>query len=215
MPLCRQGFANRRKSTMLNLISQITNYSTMTRTNSKRERLTNAARQLIHATGYQQTTLAEIARAADVPLGNVYYYFKTKDDLAQAVLEQQMQEFRQLVLDLDRLSDPRARIDGFLSMLVLDSESMATHGCPVGGLCTELNKTDNPLAKQANGLMQAELDWLTRQFQQLGRAEDAAELALRLLVQLQGAAVLTHVFKDPHLFTRQIANAKFWLDELT
>lgn len=186
----------------------------MTRTNSKRERLTSAARQLIHAAGYHQTTLADIAQAADVPLGNIYYYFKTKDVLAQAVLEQRTQEFRQLVLELDRLSDPRARIDGFLSMLVLDSESMAAHGCPIGGLCTELNKTDNPLAKQANGLMQTQFDWLTRQFKQLGKADEAGELALQLLVQLQGAAVVTHVFKDASLFTRQIANAKSWLDEL-
>lgn len=186
----------------------------MARTNSKRERLTTAARQLIHAAGYNQATLADIAQAADIPLGNVYYYFKTKDGLAKAVLEQYMQEFKQLVMELDRLSDPRARIDGFLSMLVIDSESMAAHGCPVGGLCTELNKTDNPLAKQASEMMQAELDWLVQQFQQLGKAEEATELALELLVQLQGAAVLTHVFKDPNLFTQQIANAKSWLDDL-
>ncbi len=37
--------------------------------------------------GATATTLADIAQAADVPLGNVYYYFKTKDDLIRAVVQ--------------------------------------------------------------------------------------------------------------------------------
>jgi TetR/AcrR family transcriptional repressor of nem operon len=186
----------------------------MSRTNTKRERLTAAARRLIHATGYTQTTLADIAQDAEVPLGNVYYYFKTKDALGQAVIEGQAQEFQQLTRELDRLGDPWARIDGYLSMLVLESDSIASHGCPVGGLCTELNKGGSQLADQANGLIRAQLDWLTRQFQQMERSEEATELALQLLAQLQGATVLAHVFKDPNLFTRQIASAKSWLYEL-
>jgi TetR/AcrR family transcriptional repressor of nem operon len=186
----------------------------MPRTNSKRARLTAAARQLIHATGYTQTTLADIAQAAEVPLGNVYYYFKTKQDLAKAVIEEQLHEFNELTQELDKKNDPHARIDGFLSMLVLESKSIADHGCPIGGLCTELNKSDEQLAKLANALMQAQLDWLTQQFRQMGKSEEAAELALQLLTQLQGATVLAHVFKDSNLFTRQVATAKSRLYEL-
>lgn len=185
----------------------------MARTNEKKARLTAAARHLIHASGYAQTTLGDIAREADVPLGNVYYYFKTKDALAQAVIEEQAQEFRQFIRELDRLSEPRARIDGFLSMLVLASESIAAHGCPVGGLCTELKKGEGPLSGEANGLLRHQLDWLQEQFMQMGKGEEAAELALHLLSQLQGASVLTHAFSDPNLFTRQVANIKLWLHE--
>ena len=53
------------------------------------------------------------------------------------------------------------------------------------------------------------------QFQQMGKREDATELALHLLAQLQGATLLTHAFSDPNLFTRQIADAKSWLQELS
>jgi TetR/AcrR family transcriptional repressor of nem operon len=187
----------------------------MTKTNSKRARLTAAARQLIHAAGFAQTTLADIAKAAEVPLGNVYYYFKTKDALAQAVIEEQAQEFHQLTRELDRLSDPRSRMDGYLSMLVLESDAIAAHGCPIGGLCAELNKGEGELAKLANGLLQSQLGWMTQQFQQMGKAEEAAELALQLLTQLQGAMMLSQVFKDANLFTRQIANTKSWLYELS
>jgi len=195
------------------LISQPTNFNIMTRTNTKRERLILAAQRLIHEGGYNQTTLADIAQAAEVPLGNVYYYFKTKDALGQAVIEAQLREFEQLVSELDRLGEPRARIDGFLSMLVLDCDTIAAYGCPVGSLCTELNKSDSPLAEHASALMQARLDWLTAQFAQLGH-DDAAELATQLLAQVQGAVVLTQVFRDPKLITRQVATAKAWLDDI-
>jgi len=186
----------------------------MARNNTKRERLTRSARRLIHANGFERTTLAEIASDAEVPLGNVYYYFKTKDALAQAVIEEQLREFRQLVLELERLADPWARIDAYLSMLVLESETTAQHGCPIGGLCTELNKSGSELAGLANTVFRSQLDWMTQQFQLTGKTEEASDLALLLLSQLQGVAVLTHVFKDPGMFTRQIVNAKSWLNEI-
>jgi TetR/AcrR family transcriptional repressor of nem operon len=40
----------------------------------KRERLVAAACQLFHQQGVEMTTLADIAQAADVPVGNIYYY---------------------------------------------------------------------------------------------------------------------------------------------
>jgi TetR/AcrR family transcriptional repressor of nem operon len=44
----------------------------------KRERLLGAAADLLYRQGVEKTTLADIAQAADVALGNIYYYFKTK-----------------------------------------------------------------------------------------------------------------------------------------
>jgi len=51
------------------------------RPRDKRARLVDGACRAFYEQGVEHTTLADIARIADVPLGNVYYYFKTKDDL--------------------------------------------------------------------------------------------------------------------------------------
>jgi hypothetical protein len=40
-----------------------------------------AAYALVYRRGVARTSLADIAQAADVPVGDVYYYFKTKDDI--------------------------------------------------------------------------------------------------------------------------------------
>ena len=56
---------------------------------------------LLHEQGVQRTTLAEVAEHADVPAGNVYYYFKTKDELVAAVIDGYVQQARQLLKSLD------------------------------------------------------------------------------------------------------------------
>ena len=42
------------------------------REQGKRERLVDGAREVIHRQGVENTTIADIARAAKVPVGNVY-----------------------------------------------------------------------------------------------------------------------------------------------
>src|SRR6266550_2026003 len=44
----------------------------------KRSRLIQTAVKLAYRHGFRTTSLADIAEAAKVPVGNVYYYFKTK-----------------------------------------------------------------------------------------------------------------------------------------
>ena len=53
----------------------------------KRDRLITGARETIHRQGFAATTIADIAEASDVPVGNVYYYFKSKDELVAAAID--------------------------------------------------------------------------------------------------------------------------------
>jgi AcrR family transcriptional regulator len=53
----------------------------------KRSRLVSAAVGLAYQNGFGATSLTDIAREAEVPLGNLYYYFKTKDEIGEAIVE--------------------------------------------------------------------------------------------------------------------------------
>ncbi len=55
-----------------------------------RSRLVSAAVGLAYQNGFAATSLADIAREAEVPLGNVYYYFKTKDEIGEAIVERRL-----------------------------------------------------------------------------------------------------------------------------
>src|SRR6266404_7493855 len=68
-------------------------YTNMARTHiDKRSRLVSAAVGLAYRNGFGATSLADIAREAKVPLGNVYYYFKTKDEIGEAIVELRLEE---------------------------------------------------------------------------------------------------------------------------
>ena len=61
--------------------------------NSKvRTRLIQAAVSLAYRHGFEHTTLVEIAKAAKVPPGNLYYYFKTKDEIGDAIVERRLSD---------------------------------------------------------------------------------------------------------------------------
>jgi TetR/AcrR family transcriptional repressor of nem operon len=51
-----------------------------------RTRLLQAAEKAAYLYGFGSTSIADIAKEASVPLGNVYYYFKNKDEIGGALL---------------------------------------------------------------------------------------------------------------------------------
>src|SRR5258708_12423014 len=78
---------------------------------AKRSELVRAATQLLHKQGFQRTTLADVAGAAEVPLGNLYYYFKTKEALAEAVIASHEDALRERFAGWAKAhSDPRMRL---------------------------------------------------------------------------------------------------------
>ena len=98
----------------------------------KRERLVGAAAQLLHQQGTEKTTLAEIANAADVPPGNVYYYFKTKDDVIAAVIEAHAQQVRTALAAIDaRERSPKSRLQSLVREFAAQSDIIARYGCPL------------------------------------------------------------------------------------
>src|SRR6266436_6182666 len=78
----------------------------------KRTRLLETATKLAYGRGFRETSLADIAEAARVPVGNVYYYFKTKEELAEAVVERRLEEFRAARAEWDRSSSPKENSSG-------------------------------------------------------------------------------------------------------
>ncbi len=185
----------------------------MPRKTDKRVRLIEAAKVLIHQQGFNLTTLADIAQEADVPLGNVYYYFKTKEAIGEAVIEKRAAEYSELLARLDEIVDPASRIRAFVDTSVEELELIARYGCPIGGLCQELGKQGGSLADQAAKLLHDILQWSEAQFRSLGFADRAEELALNLVSSIQGMHLLTHTFKDPKLAKRQTDTLLAWLEQ--
>jgi TetR/AcrR family transcriptional regulator, transcriptional repressor for nem operon len=178
----------------------------------KRERLVAGAREVIHRQGVERTTIADIAQAAEVPVGNVYYYFKTKDELVAAVIDSHANDVRSMLAALDRHRTPKARLKALVGALTEQRELAAEYGCPLGSLCSELDKRDGELV--CVHLLELPIDWAEQQFGQLGR-RDARELAVALIASYQGIALLTNTFRDPELMRREAGRLDRWIDALS
>src|SRR5690348_4971014 len=145
----------------------------------KRDRLVESARTLIHEQGVHRTTLADVAQRADVPLGNVYYYFKTKDELVGAVLDGYKAQADRLIESFERHRSPRTRLKALVQNWAEMRDAVARYGCPVGTLCAELDKIGTGADREAAAVIARVIDWAEEQFRQLGR-RDARDLAVAL-----------------------------------
>lgn len=183
-------------------------------TTDKRTRLIEAANTLIHQQGFNQTTLADIARVSQVPLGNVYYYFKTKEEIGQALIEHRANFYRELIGAWNKLPDPKQRIMALIQMVLDQRENLALSGCPIGSLCQELHKDGGTLAEKSAGLLEAILTWSEQQFRELGKHQESPDLALHLVSVLQGASLLTHTFHRPELMVRETARLREWVEAM-
>jgi TetR/AcrR family transcriptional regulator, transcriptional repressor for nem operon len=184
-------------------------------TTLKRDRLIEAAKIRFYQQGVTGTTLADIAQQAEVPLGNIYYHFRTKEALVEAVIQARLQEVQSLFAQLDRHPDPRQRLLGLLAAERESEDSLARYGCPYGSLSQELNKEDDQPATTVRLLLQAYLDWAAAQFRLLGKNEEEAEdFAVDLVSSLQGTFLLTNSFRSPELLERKLQRLEIWLRTL-
>jgi TetR/AcrR family transcriptional regulator, transcriptional repressor for nem operon len=180
----------------------------------KRERLVAAATQLLHEQGIERTTLADIAHAADVPTGNVYYYFKTKDDVVAAVIEAHAQQVKATLALIDaQHRSAKSRLKAFVREFTAQSEIVAQYGCPLGGLCSELGKRVRQPGFAEAELMRLPIAWAEERFRSLGRP-DAHDLALDLLAAYEGSALLANTLRDPSVLSRAARRLDRWIDSL-
>ncbi len=115
-----------------------------------RDRLIDAARELIWVQGYEATSVAEILKKAEVNSGSLYYYFKSKENLLLAVLDRYKELLWPVVIGpaFAGVSDPIERIfgilEGYRQGLIY---TVFTGGCPIGNLGIEVGD-HLPLARE-------------------------------------------------------------------
>lgn len=81
------------------------------RRSRNRARLLEAAKELFAARGMQGTAVAEVAERADIATGSFYSYFRTKDELLDALLEEEFAaQLRLVELRQAQVKDPAEKV---------------------------------------------------------------------------------------------------------
>ena len=166
-----------------------------------RNRIIEAAAQLIYERGAASTTLDDIRSRAGVSGSQLSHYFAGKDELVQAVIDHQARAVtgNQRQADLGSPEGLRAWRDNVIAQ-VKSSEGQG--GCPLGSLAGQVAETDTQARTQiAAGFGQwsaAISDGLRRLHDtgHLPKGTDPDDLAVTLLAALQGGLLLAQVQRD-------------------
>lgn len=187
----------------------------MPRKSNKRHRLVVAATSVIYEQGYYNTTLAKVADKAKIPLGNVYYYFKTKHSLASAVINHRMDRLRQ-ELEMVSSAEPDAleRLKSLIDFKLGDRDQIARHGCPIVKLATEMaGNDDKDLAYESRLLIQEFICWVEEQFRLL-EVNKPKHAAGELITRMFGSSCVSHSLQEPDFFNTYMTRTKAWLEDL-
>ena len=183
-----------------------------------RDQILNAAARLIHLQGYHCTSLDDVLRESGVGKGNFYYYFKSKEQLGYAIIDQTMQGFIARTLEpafADTSADPVVQIHVFLDR-VLDNQRQrnCVGGCPIGNLASELSDVHEGFRQRLAGIFRAWRSTLTgalergRATGRLRRDVEPAAVAQFLVAALEGAILLTKVSKEIGIMERCVEQLK-------
>ena len=180
----------------------------------KRSRLVSAAVGLAYQNGFGATSLADIAREAEIPLGNVYYYFKTKDEIGEAIVELRLAQLSAQRQRWNEAGSPKDRLCACVQGVFENKDFLAQRGCAVGTFCSELHKAGGSVATRATEIFAQHLAWIESQFRALGKGKDSNGLAVHLLSAIQGVSILAHSFHDSGLVATETKRLKSWIQSL-
>jgi TetR/AcrR family transcriptional repressor of nem operon len=183
-----------------------------------RDQILNAASRLIHVQGYQSTSLDDVLRESGVGKGNLYYYFKCKEELGYAIIDRIRRAFIERGLEpafADADADPVGQLHAFFDR-VLDSQRQrnCVGGCAMGNLASELSDVHEGFRQQLAGIFDVYRDHLAetiRRGQRTGRIRrdaDAVRVAQFLVGGLEGAILLGKVTRDITVIERCVEELK-------
>lgn len=165
----------------------------------KRERLLHAAAEVFWQRGFSATSLADIAEASDVPLGNIYYYFKTKAAIAEGVAEIFVASSLRSLAEIDKSAKlPAEKLAAFIALLRESAAARTERGCPIANAIRDFSPLVPEAATRTNDVFDTLIGWVG---QTLSRAGDRNALrhARSAIARWQGAIVLAQAARDPAL----------------
>lgn len=85
-----------------------------------RKRILDAAQQLFHEYGYENTSMKDLAAALGVTTGALYHHWKSKEDLLKGILARHQMQFGALLVQYQTSTDPLGDLHHFLAGIMVD-----------------------------------------------------------------------------------------------
>lgn len=166
-----------------------------------RERIIEAAQRLMWANSYSSTSVDNICEQADVRKGSFYYYFKSKEDLALEVLEDQWLFAKEKLL-MPSFVNGKKTTKQFKIFFEKVSEQYelsqrikgTMYGCPFGNFGGEIAAGDTKMRKKLDEIFNGFHLYFRKSLQKKYQSdEQVARIADELLTYFEGMLLLSKI----------------------
>lgn len=188
-----------------------------------RQRLLQAATDVIRTKGYAGTSVDDICRAAGVTKGAFFHHFRSKDDLAVTATAawSAMADEIFAAAPYHAAADPLDRVRGYIDFRrTLLEGDIAGFTCLVGTMVQETYATHPAIRAACEASITAhartlEADILAAmQARGFGNETAARDLALHTQAVIQGAFILAKATGDPDIAARSVDHLRRYVDLL-
>ena len=194
------------------------------KTNSTRERILANAEELTLKQGFAGTSIDNILTVTGITKGAFFYHFKSKADLARALVERywtkDYQLFEQLSKRADELSD-----DPLQSMLIflklfeefIEEQEEPSEGCIFASYVYQSQQFDDAIRefiaegfKEWKKLYEARIEQIMKKYPPQMEI-DAGELAEMIMCIIEGGFILSKSLQDAKLLARSVRQFRRYL----
>jgi TetR/AcrR family transcriptional regulator, transcriptional repressor for nem operon len=175
-----------------------------------RERIVDAAADLVAERGAAGTSLDQVLEAAGASKSQLYHYFSDKGDLVRAVIARRLDETVTCHGSLMKELDSFGAIRRWFDLVITENEERGFPGCPLGTLASELADRDEAARAELAGCFGT---WMGFLIDGLSRMRDRGELVddadprrlgTAIFASLQGGLLLSKTSKDPQYLSNAL-----------
>ncbi|HEY5095518.1 MAG TPA: TetR/AcrR family transcriptional regulator [Candidatus Eremiobacteraceae bacterium] len=176
---------------------------------NRRQHIIESAADIVYRKGFAGTTVDDMLRAAGVGKGNFYHYFRSKDDLGLAIVDELGKALNGPTLDevFSHSKSPLQRLTDYIA-LVRERRHADNCGDALANLAAELGHVERfgERIRRAYAALIDRFEALVTEIAiETGSTADARVLARALVVQIDGACLLFKVDGDVAAFDASLA----------
>lgn len=194
----------------------------MSKGEQTREKILASSAQLFNRQGYAGASLADIMRETGLEKGGIYNHFSSKEQLALEAFDYAYSLIKRRVkIALTGKFDAFERLVALVEVFEgIVEDPPVVGGCPILNTAIEADDSNVALRDRARNAMDEWLDTFHRiinkgmERQQLRPGLNAEEIATIMISTLEGAVMLSSLYKDPIHIKRAAAHINRYLETL-
>ena len=195
--------------------------------NVTRTKIMDVAQQMVLNVGLSGTSVERVIEQADVTKSTFFYHFKSKHDLASALIERyagdDREHFSHFMTKAQQLSrDPLQQLLIFVGLFIEMTEQLEDPfpGCLYASYCYQSGAISSDMIKTVAQMMHYWRDNLTDLIDGVSARyppkipTESYQVADHLLTTFEGAFILAKVMNEPKLASEQLIQCRNYLELL-